>query len=133
MKKVVNAIAGFIWWVWQFPQNLIGWAMWEILFPSSHMTKTLKGVRIMYTYRMKGGVSLGKWVFVDGRYYGNAYGSKVIKHEYGHTVQSKILGWLYLIVIGLPSIIHAALHKSGDYYHFYTEKWANKLADKYYD
>lgn len=87
----------------------------------------------MFTYQMSGGVTLGKWVFLDARYYGNSYGSSVMKHEYGHTVQSKMLGWLYLIVIGLPSIVHAAFHKKGDYYHFYTEKWANRLADKYYD
>ena len=54
-------------------------------------------------------------------------------HEYGHSIQSKILGPLYLLVIGLPSIIWAGLfekyrnkHKIS-YYSFFTEKWANKL------
>lgn len=55
-----------------------------------------------------------------------------IQHESGHVKQSKILGPLYLLVIGLPSIVHAAMHrtvcKNPNYYHFYTEKWANKLA-----
>ena len=35
-----------------------------------------------------------------------------IKHEYGHTIQSKWLGWLYLLVIGLPSIIWAFIHSN---------------------
>ena len=61
----------------------------------------------------------------------------VIKHECGHVKQSKILGPLYLLVIGIPSILHAWLNKyirmlleewrAYNYYHFYTEKWANKF------
>lgn len=43
-----------------------------------------------------------------------------------------MLGPLYLIVIGIPSLLHAAVHDSlcrnKDYKHFYTEKWADKLA-----
>ena len=52
----------------------------------------------------------------------------VIKHECGHSRQSDILGPLYLIVIGVPSVIHNIVHavcsKLGlnwDYYKFYTE------------
>ena len=72
--------------------------------------------------------SLSLYIFVSQDYKDLTY---VIKHESGHVKQSKILGPLYLLVIGLPSIIHAALHhyvcKNPDYYHFYTERWANKL------
>ena len=45
-----------------------------------------------------------------------------------------MLGPLYLIVIGLPSLIWAALHSSVrrlrtvDYFSFYTERWADRLA-----
>ena len=59
--------------------------------------------------------------------------SDYIKHEYGHTLQSKILGPLYLFVIGLPSLIWAGCFEDYrkenkiSYYDFYTEKWADKL------
>ena len=57
--------------------------------------------------------------------------TSLVLHECGHVKQSRILGPLYLFVIGIPSIIHAALPckkcKETNYYHFYTEKWANKL------
>ena len=52
----------------------------------------------------------------------------------GHARQSRMLGWLYLLVIGLPSIVWAALYGwliprcENGYYKFYTEKWADKLA-----
>ena len=56
-----------------------------------------------------------------------------LMHEYGHTIQSQKLGPVYLLVIGLPSLIWAGCfekyrikHKKS-YYGFYTEKWADKL------
>lgn len=53
-----------------------------------------------------------------------------INHEWGHTRQSMYLGWLYLLAIGLPSLLWAFVYDSGwnvSYYDFYTEKWADKL------
>lgn len=57
-----------------------------------------------------------------------------IKHELGHCIQSKYLGPLYLLVIGIPSITWVMLRrmipklrKNYSYYDFYTEKFANKL------
>lgn len=59
----------------------------------------------------------------------------ITKHELGHTIQSKYLGPLYLLVIGIPSIMWVGLRrivpilrKRYDYYDFYPEHWANKLA-----
>ncbi|WP_237558582.1 hypothetical protein, partial [Cellulomonas carbonis] len=53
-------------------------------------------------------------------------------HERGHVKQSIYLGWLYLPVIGVPSIIWAGLRRLGlfagrSYYSFYTESWADRL------
>lgn len=79
-----------------------------------------------------GGVSLGMFIFVNGK-----REDKWIKdarvHEYGHTVQSLILGPLYLFVIGIPSgiwcnspkYIKLREEQFVSYYRFYTESWAN--------
>lgn len=53
-------------------------------------------------------------------------------HEYGHCIQSLYLGWLYLLVIGIPSFLWAnvfypPVHRRCSYYSFYTERWADKL------
>jgi hypothetical protein len=75
-----------------------------------------------------GSISLGNFIFVS-----NIKDLETIKHEYGHTLQSYQLGWLYLIVIGIPSLFWAAFGKkyrkkrNKSYYDFYTERWANKL------
>lgn len=57
-------------------------------------------------------------------------------HELGHTKQSRMLGWLYLPVIGVPSISRAAYalvyrELTGRpwtrYYEGYPERWADRL------
>lgn len=61
-----------------------------------------------------------------------------MRHEYGHTIQSRYLGPLYLLVIGLPSILgniwDRINHKTWMYskscqwyYNQPWEKWADLL------
>ena len=79
---------------------------------------------------MRGGISLGKYIIVNQFARDNT-----VYHELGHCRQSMYLGWLYLIVIGIPSIVWAGLYGSiikpttNGYYKFYTEKWADKLGN----
>lgn len=74
--------------------------------------------------------SLGRYVFVTADWY--IYENATIWHEFGHSRQSLILGWLYIPVIAIPSVIWFYLHKwcklKCSYYWFYTERWANRLA-----
>ncbi len=96
----------------------------------------------------KSSVSLGMFVFVTKESYfyeklKNEYkidelSSRLLVHEYGHTIQSLILGPLYLIVIGIPSTLwgflpfcaRARKEKQISYFWFFTEKWANVLGEK---
>ena len=54
----------------------------------------------------------------------------------GHTIQSLILGPLYLIVIGIPSTMWAFLFEKKrkdeqiPYGAFFAEKWANRLGER---
>lgn len=77
---------------------------------------------------MLGGISLGKYIIIS------QWAKKAtVMHEYGHCIQSRYLGWFYLLVIGIPSLVWAGLYgwvidaKKHSYYDFYTEKWADKL------
>ncbi len=64
--------------------------------------------------------------------------SRLLVHEYGHTVQSLILGPLYLIIMGIPSTLWGFLpnlarkrrEQGISYFSFFTEKWANYLGEK---
>jgi hypothetical protein len=52
------------------------------------------------------------------------------RHEYGHTVDSQLWGWLYLPVIGLPSLISQALGLSHKARHRHDDFWAERRADR---
>ena len=71
-----------------------------------------------------GSVSLGSYIIVSSE--------SVLRHEFGHRRQSIMLGPLYLVIIGLPSLLWCILHMytplgRKNYYSFYTEAWAEKL------
>ena len=121
-------------WVWQLPQNMLG-MLWKNIKKGSIITEISNddiesvGAKA-YLIKAGGAVTLGKYVFISQTYRDQ---SMVIKHECGHVKQSKMLGPLYLIVIGVPSILHTWLNdyigcdEESGYSHFYTEKWADKL------
>ena len=133
----MNKLKSSLIWLWQLPQNLCGIIYRSIsednrICVIENNDSRSVGAKV-YLQRANGGISLGKYIFINQDYIDEEI---VIKHECGHVKQSKILGPLYLLVIGIPSILHAWLNnyigccwKNGEYnyYHFYTEKWANKL------
>ena len=104
-------------YLWQLPQNLLGLAV--IAFTGAKR----KG-DIYYTDRYWFGVSLGNYII-----FGGFFNSIDEKHERGHQKQSLYLGWLYLLVIGLPSAIGNLLNRviDFDYYKQPWEAWADKL------
>jgi RHS repeat-associated protein len=54
------------------------------------------------------------------------------QHEYGHNIQSRILGPLYLPFIALPSILSASNLGKHDHDFYWTEISANNLANRYF-
>lgn len=128
------SIRNILYWIWQLPQNLLG-VIWRNIKKDSIITpisnNDIKSVGAK-AYLIKAGdtVTLGKYVFISQTYRDQGM---TIKHECGHVKQSKMLGPLYLIVIGVPSILHRWLNdyigcdEENGYSHFYTEKYADKL------
>lgn len=111
-------------------------------FKSKHYT--YRGA-IITEWNVKSSMSLGLFVFITSEpYFAKRYkgqmsieelSKRLLIHEYGHTIQSLILGPLYLIVIGIPStlwgFIGAKKRKDGQipYGAFFTEGWANRLGE----
>lgn len=135
MKLIMKYIRNLILFIWQLPQHLLA-----ILY-IGYLVMMCKDLGVDSRYKqaivipcvMRGAVTLGCYVFVGL----NSEYRKIVKHELGHTIQSKILGPLYLIVIGIPSITYCGLRRifpslrKKNYYDFYTEKWANNLSEKH--
>lgn len=108
-------------YLWCAPQLLVGLIVKTIY-------KAKKDERGLYIWKLGYGLSLDKFIFVNK----NA-SENTIKHEQGHTKQSRMLGPLYLVVVGIPSAIWCHFFEgyrkkhNVSYYSFYCEKWADEL------
>lgn len=124
MKRCLSNVFLYL---WQLPQNILGLCV--ILFTNA---KHKDNYYVTYKYGWFG-VSLGNYIV-----FGGDQNQNNILHEQGHQIQSLYLGWLYLIIIGLPSIfgniwdrlfhkkwILSKRHKW--YYSQPWEKWADNL------
>ena len=117
-------------WTWGFPQTFIG-----ALLHLRHRDKRsfdYNGAKVT-VWDKDEGVSLGRYLFVpdDGQF--------LLEHEYGHSIQSLILGPLYLILIGAPSLLWNRLpyfkrlrkDKNKSYYSVVFERTASQLGSKH--
>ena len=115
--------------IWQLPQIVVA-AVLRMLYRTGRPVARVNEIKI-YTWKLSQGISLGNTIIV-----GTHKSPRMIRHEYGHTKQSKVLGPLYLILIGLPSIVWAGIvypllkkHFPGrfTYESFFIESMATKL------
>ena len=123
--------------LWEFPQILVGWIISKCVEVESR--EYYNGRCIIYFKRNNwfskiiSGTSLGYYILLPmGR------DEVTVAHEYGHCLQSAKWGWLYIPVIGIPSIMNNLRGRSihplmtydevqEDYYGRYPEKEADKL------
>ncbi len=114
-------------WMWQLPQNILGILCLLLGGYSKRTLDDYRDGRIVYFFNpdRRGSITLGEFRFL------NTNKIATVRHEYGHTRQSRMLGPLYLIFIGLNSLMHAWLHDckahGQEYGHFWTERWADRL------
>ena len=127
--------------LWQLPQNIIG-AICTLNYDKLHPYYTRDGdlVDVYFKKWFRSGVSLGDIIILDNMYDKDVYDKDVsvktlyntIYHEHGHQRQSRILGPLYLILIGIPSLLGNLVFRlfkinSKYYYKQPWEWWADKL------
>ncbi len=120
-------------WIWQLPQHILGLIVLTVVrrHYQALVRRALPYDARLYRFDPRShewGVSLGNYVFLS-----TGYDHVTIRHEYGHCRQSRLLGPLYLIVVGVPSIIRATYWwirrlPARDYYRGYPEAWADRLA-----
>ena len=130
----VNRVAYWLLqWTWGIIQNLAALVV-ALCVRIGHPERRLfrfHGAVVVPWGQAGGSMGLGMFIFFGHRDREDA--ARVLVHEYGHTIQSCILGPLYLFVIGLPSLVWAWLprfradRRDGRrrYSDFYPEKWAN--------
>lgn len=129
MKKILL-------YIWQLPQNLLGLL---VIAVTRAEPSTLFVDKDQPYYRSQldhcsFGVCLGEYIIFG------AYTACIMdwRHESGHRLQSRTLGPLYLLVVGLPSVVRNVwdriAHRSWGfdrrkcwYYGGYPESWADRL------
>lgn len=132
---------------WGLPQTLLGFLLFLYWLPRAKNRCLYHGA-VVTEWTAGGGISLGLFVFVSekaSRYMLNGREmtpeeskSAVRVHEYGHCIQSLLLGPAYLLLVGLPSYLWANLpalrklrrEKDLSYYAVYPENWANALDER---
>ena len=105
---------------WGLPQTLAGAVLWLVFAGSRHFRYR---EAVATQWPLRGGISLGLFIFVSD--------TTLCYHEYGHTLQSLILGPLYLPFVGLPSLVWAGCYRlfriRRSYVSVYPENWAEHL------
>ncbi|MGB8329170.1 MAG: hypothetical protein WCE62_03510 [Polyangiales bacterium] len=122
---------------WEAPQTALGAAMLGAEALRKRIVKIeVQDGRLVVESRGTG-ISLGHIVFwsrENSRWHDLDFRNRA--HELGHTKQSRLLGWLYLPLVGLPSISRAAYaliyrettgRQWAGYYAGYPENWADRL------
>lgn len=118
-------------WIWQLPQNLAGLFM-LLWYKYEKVYHRLNGRIFYYTTEMPSGISLGNYIIMNREDKEDG-----MRHEYGHSIDSRRWGWLYLLIIGLPSLLgniyDRIFHKKWKYSDscewYYNQPW-EKSADK---
>ncbi len=128
---------------WGILQTLMGFAVFLLHSGDRHFV--YHGA-VVTVWKSKSSMSLGMFVFVTPvPYFAEKYkdsisaeelSERLLVHEYGHTIQSLMLGPLYLPVIGIPSTLWGFLgaerrrKQQIPYGAFFTESWANRLGER---
>lgn len=132
MKTLKNIIL----FIWQMPQALLGYLLLLLVYTPKYVCE-VDGVKMYFVDRIAQAVNFGQFSLISSRIYRNVDDISelnVVKHELGHSKQSKMLSWLYPFVVMIPAYFwsrHFRKQKlrSVRYFDFFTEKWADRLGN----
>jgi hypothetical protein len=113
-------------WTWGFPQSLVGLI---VFLCNLHKPREVYRGCVVTHWDNRGSMGMGMFLFLG------CDDAQVRVHEFGHSVQSLILGPLFLPIMGIPSFLWCNIpyfqrmrrEKRVSYYRFYPESSANAL------
>ena len=140
MKFIKRVLYVLLQWTFGLPQNIAGAAVYLFL---TVFRKYSRENRFRYRnalgirWKNYGSMGLGMFIFL-GRMPAHAE-RYILTHEYGHTLQSLMLGPLYPLAVSLPSLIWAGLplfekmrrEKRIPYSRLYCEGWADRIGGRF--
>lgn len=141
-KTVTILLTVLVQWTWGIAQNAVGLLLLLVFARNRHF---LFRTSVVTCWKIPYSAGYGMFIFLNDTNldtYRDPLSDKMtydtLVHEYGHTLQSLMLGPLFFPIIAIPSLIWASLpyfqrlrnRKGLSYYWLYCEKWANRLGDK---
>ncbi len=129
--------------LWELPQTLLG----NMVSHARNITGFVDNVSYYGGATLVNDDAPDEWRDVWGFTLGSYINSKnvvadpfvddVFRHEYGHTLQSRLVGPLYLTNVAIPSLISATLDYELDWFnHNHDRSWfetqANRMAFRYF-
>lgn len=124
-------------WTWGLPQNLVGLVIYLYYRARGCPSFRYQGAFGLVWTQRSGSMSMGSFLFMHPSW--TPADRALLAHEYGHTIQSLIFGPLYLLTVGLPSVIWAGApalkrrrrERHIDYYSVYPERSATRLGRRF--
>ena len=121
---------------WGLPQNLVGLGFFLFYRLRGCPHFSYQGAVVTIWTNPTGSMSMGRYLFLEPSWTPKDH--DLLAHEYGHTIQSLFFGPLYLLTVGLPSVLWAGLpcfrnmrRKGRSYYSVYPEKGATRLGQRF--
>jgi hypothetical protein len=137
MDKTLKLLILPLLFIWELPQILLGIVVFAVINSRQKIIKIEQEAHHFIIETPNIGVSLGWIVFWTTQ--GNRFShlnNDCRMHEFGHALQSAILGPLYLIIVGIPSISRVLYSKWyykkygyswKNYFNGFPENWADRL------
>lgn len=136
----------FLFLTWQLPTNLIALLLSLLVLCLEESSFALFKESILIRMKFSGS-HLSKSSFCLGAIIITPENSpeEILLHEYGHSLQSQLLGPFYFLLIGLPSLFRASIYSyfyrsnknilkiksKYSYFHCFVEAWADHLGGIY--
>jgi len=130
----------FLHYLWTLPQNLLGLLLAWRYERCAQLLCVQRSARFPQVRIVTldaavdfSAISLGHYIIISDSYKDR---QRIIRHEEGHCVQSDWLGPLYLLVVGLPSIVMFLMsgynrrHGDGRFADRYYQRWPENQADR---
>lgn len=137
MKLFTSVMMPVLLFVWELPQIVLGLLVYACMKARRKVVHVETGKNRVFIHTLNTGVSLGWFIFWTPA--GNRFPeleNDCRMHEYGHARQSVMLGPLYLLVVGIPSVMrvfygkwyYCKYHRYWQgYFWGFPENWADKL------
>ena len=113
--------------IWQLPQAWLSMALRPLL--QSKPAAAFRGIPVqVFRSSTISSLGLGVAILVNA----DNPDPNLLAHEFGHCRQSRMLGWAYLPLVGLPSLVFNLLSRvspkiRAGYYQRFPENWTDRL------